>query len=146
MPSVTAVLYTIDVLLQELMDHVKGFADIISTRAPLAVRAAKKAMTEGIRSMPQHCHTAQHSKLTEAKPSQATRAHTCSHTCSYTCSVLLYAMLCCAICAVYTGLGMTPDAAAAAEVSAFGDLFATEDALEGCTAFVEKRDATWTGN
>jgi enoyl-CoA hydratase/carnithine racemase len=55
-------------------------------------------------------------------------------------------MLCCDICAVYTGLGMTPDAAAAAEVSAFGDLFATEDALEGCTAFVEKRDATWTGN
>jgi len=45
------------------MDHVKGIADtsIISTRAPLAVRAAKKAMTEGIRSMPQHCHTAQRS-------------------------------------------------------------------------------------
>jgi hypothetical protein len=31
---------------------------------------------------------------------------------------------------------MTPDTAAAADVSAFGDLFATEDVLEGCTAFV----------
>ena len=44
-----------------------------------------------------------------------------------------------------SGLGQTPDAAANAEVTAFGQLFATDDALEGCTAFVEKRDATWTG-
>ena len=34
-------------MLQELMDHVRGVADIISARAPLAVRAAKKAMVEG---------------------------------------------------------------------------------------------------
>jgi hypothetical protein len=137
-PSGIAVLYTIDVLLQELMDHVKGIADtsIISTRAPLAVRAAKKAMTEGIRSIPRHCHTAQRSAAQVATAKPSTRAHTCSHTCSYSCSVLLYAPLCCAICAVYAGLGMTPDTAAAADVSAFGDLFATEDVLEGCTAFV----------
>jgi enoyl-CoA hydratase/carnithine racemase len=44
-----------------------------------------------------------------------------------------------------TGLAQAPDDAAGAEVAAFGQLFATEDALEGCTAFVEKRDATWKG-
>ena len=44
-----------------------------------------------------------------------------------------------------TGLAKAPDDAADAEVVAFGQLFATEDALEGCSAFVEKRDATWTG-
>jgi enoyl-CoA hydratase len=73
----------------ELMDHVRGIADIISQRAPIAVRASKKA--------------------------------------------------------IVNGLGMTPDAAAAAEVEAFGGLFATADAAEGCAAFVEKRDAEWTG-
>ena len=45
----------------------------------------------------------------------------------------------------YPGLGQTPDVAADAEVVAFGQLFATADAVEGCTAFVEKREATWTG-
>ena len=34
-------------LSQELMDHVRGVADVISARAPLAVRAAKRAMVQG---------------------------------------------------------------------------------------------------
>lgn len=29
------------------MDHVRGVAEVISARAPLAVRAAKKTMVEG---------------------------------------------------------------------------------------------------
>eukprot|EP01043_Picozoa_sp_COSAG02_P076432 COSAG02_NODE_16234_length_1101_cov_1.270459_1_plen_58_part_00 len=33
--------------LQELLDHVREVADVICARAPLAVRAAKKAMVEG---------------------------------------------------------------------------------------------------
>ena len=32
---------------QELMGHVRGVATVISARAPLAVRAAKRAMVEG---------------------------------------------------------------------------------------------------
>jgi len=73
----------------ELLPHVQSVAELISAKAPVAVRAAKKA--------------------------------------------------------IVTGLGVAPDEAAAAEVEAFGELFATEDAQEGCTAFVEKREAVWTG-
>ena len=33
---------------EELMDHVRGVADLISLRAPIAVRSAKKAIVNGL--------------------------------------------------------------------------------------------------
>jgi hypothetical protein len=113
-PSGIAVLYTIDVLLQELMDHVKGIADtsIISTRAPLAVRAAKKAMTEGIRSIPRHCHTAQRSAAQRSAgchgQAKYARAHVLTHMLILVlCTPLCSSMLCylCCVCRAWHDTG-----------------------------------------
>jgi enoyl-CoA hydratase/carnithine racemase len=47
--------------------------------------------------------------------------------------------------AMTQGLRGTFDEAAAREIEMFSGLFATEDAKEGCDAFVGKRPAEWTG-
>ena len=74
---------------QDLMPHVKTIAQTIASRAPLAVRASKKAITQGLR--------------------------------------------------------QSFEDAAAQEVADFAKLFLTKDAQEGCDAFVNKREAEWTG-
>ena len=74
----------------ELATHVRGIANTIASMAPLAVRASKDVMTNGMR--------------------------------------------------------MSPDEAALSEVKVFSELFVTDDAKEGCAAFVEKRGATWKGS
>lgn len=73
----------------ELMGRVKGLAETISKRGPLAVRAAKRT--------------------------------------------------------IMTGMSTNPHTAANIELMGFASLFGTHDMREGTTAFVEKREAKFTG-